>query len=293
MHGSGAQFGDTEFMVIHIKLSDRTIADSDDPLGRAWYGYDPGAAPAELWENNRGDWRLLAERVAEERWVALNYKGRVVLVAELEDPAYEVLPGARRPKKALLGRVLPEGHPVRGALMRREVVYSSRNSIQYDPTPELDGLVGSDFMMALDAEALDRPGAAGQGLQMDPAVRKAIEDAAQDRLMNYYRDRGWAVTDTRQNRPYDAVADKGTERTYLEAKGTQSRGDSVIVTRNEVDHARQHAGVCVIGIWSDMKLVDGVVDRGAGDFRVLPFSPDDQDLRPRDFDWMLRGDPET
>jgi hypothetical protein len=126
---------------------------------------------------------------------------------------------------------------------------------------------------------------------MDPAVRKAIEDAAQDRLMNYYRDRGWAVTDTRLNRPYDAVADNGTERIYLEAKGTQSGGDSVIVTRNEVHHARQHPGECVMGVWSGMRIADGMVDRTAGHFKILPFSPDDQDLRPRDFDWMLPGDP--
>ncbi|MGY3320776.1 protein NO VEIN domain-containing protein [Arthrobacter sp. TE12232] len=278
-------------MVIHIKLSDRKTADTDDPLGRSWYGYDPGATAAELWENNRGDWRLLAERIAAERWAALNYQGRVVLVAELEEPAYEILPGTTPPKKALFGRVLPAGHPVREALMRTQVVYSSRNAIQYDPALDVAEPIEADSSVVLDTETEDRPGAAGQGLQMDAEVRKAIEDAAQDRLMSYFRDRSWAVTDTRQNRPYDAVADKGTERIYLEAKGTQSRGDSVIVTRNEVNHARQHPGACVMGVWSDMKLVDGVVDRGSGKFSVLPFSPDDQDLRPRDFDWRLPRDP--
>jgi len=278
-------------MVIHIKLSERKTADTDDPLGRSWYGYDPEATPAELWENNRGDWRLLAERIAAERWVALNSQGRVVLVAELEDPAYEILPGTTPPKKALFGRVLPEGHPVREALMRTQVVYTSRNAIQYDRALDVAESIEADSSVALDSEAADRPGAAGQGLQMDAEVRKAIEDAAQDRLMSYFRDRSWAVIDTRQNRPYDAVADKGAERIYLEAKGTQSRGDSVIVTRNEVNHARQHPGACVMGVWSDMKLVDGVVDRGSGKFRVLRFSPNDEDLRPRDFDWILPDEP--
>lgn len=131
------------------------------------------------------------------------------------------LHAATRPKKALFGRVLPEGNPVREALLRFPVVYpaGSRNPIWYQPIPELDSLVEEE-----PAKALDRSGAPGQGLQMDTAVRKAIEDAAQDRLTRYFRDRGWAVTDTRLNRPYDAVADKGTERIYLEAKGTQSRG---------------------------------------------------------------------
>lgn len=279
-------------MVIHIRLSNRTTADSDDPLGRSWYGYDPEVTPAELWENNRGDWRLLAERIAEERWAALNYGGKVVLVAELEDQAYEVLPGGTRPKKALLGRVLPDGHPVREALMQKKVVYSSRNAIQYIPAPELGVVAAPSPATPLHLEPLDQPGTAGQGLQIDAEVRKIVEDAAQGRLMDYYRDKGWAVTDTRQNRPYDAVADKGTERLYLEAKGTQNRGESVIVTRNEVLHARQHPGKCVMGIWADMNLVDGVVDHESGKFRIVPFAPEDQDLRPRDFDWTPLADPQ-
>ena len=98
------------------------------------------------------------------------------------------------------------------------------------------------------------------------------------------------VTDTRQNRPYDAEAVRGAERIYLEAKGTQSTGDSVIVTRNEVNHAHQHPGLCWMGVWSGMRITDGVVDPDAGTFRVLSFNPDDGKLRPRDFDWTLPGD---
>ncbi|MBP1136513.1 hypothetical protein JOE31_002745 [Arthrobacter sp. PvP023] len=109
--------------------------------------------------------------------------------------------------------------------------------------------------------------------------------------MGYYRDDGWTVTDTRQNRPYDAVVDRGGERIYLEAKGTRSNGDSVIVTRNEVDHARQHPGLCMMGVWSGMTFrPDGTVDPEAGTFRILPFGPDTKDLRPRDFDWTLPWD---
>jgi len=136
-------------------------------------------------------------------------------------------------------------------------------------------------------EAWDRPGASGQGLQMDAAVRRAIENAAQDRLMRYYRERGWTVTDTRLNRPYDAVAIRGSEEIYPEAKGTQSAGRSVILTRNEVDHARKYPGKCRMGVWSGMRLIDGVVDSEAGSFRVIELDPDDRDLRPRDFDWTL------
>lgn len=277
-------------MVINIRLSDRQTASSDDPLGRDWYGYDPDSTPEQLWANNRGDWFLDEKRIASERWAALNYRGRIVLVAELNDPDHEIVtgPDTGRPKKALIGRVLADGHPIHKVLIGTQVEYppGSRNSILYRADPETDGAVDADL-----PEAWDLPGAGGQGLQMDAVVRRAIENAAQDRLMGYYRNRGWTVTDSRQNRPYDAVAVRDTERIYLEAKGTQSGGDSVIVTRNEVNHARQHPGLCTMGVWSGMRITDGVVDPDAGTFRILPFNPDDGQLLPRDFDWALPGDP--
>lgn len=272
-------------MVIHIKLIGLTAAAEDDPLGRTWFGYGSGATPEELWDNNRGDYRLDAGRISCERWVALNYQGRVVLVAELEGQKYEVLTGMPNgPKKALLGHVLRPGDPVHDALIGTSVTYDSRNSIQYGLDPVPAATVDED-----PREPWDHPESDGQGLQMDAAVRQAIENAAQDRLMRYYRERGWTVTDTRLNRPYDAVAVKGTEEIYLEAKGTQSAGHSVILTRNEVDHARKHPGQSWIGVWSGMRLMDGVVDSEAGSFRVLGLNPEDRDLRPRDFDWTLPG----
>ncbi|CAN7242520.1 DUF3883 domain-containing protein [Arthrobacter sp. LjRoot78] len=274
-------------MVINIRLTSRQIAESDDPLGRDWYGYDPDATPEQLWAHNRGDWYLDAGRIASERWAALTYQGRVVLVAELNDPAHELLAGnTGRPKKALIGRVLAAGDTIHVALIGTQVKYAphSRTAILYGPDPEAADAADLDL-----PEAWDQPDARGQGLQMDTEVRRAIENAAQDRLMSYYQDRGWTVTDTRQNCPYDAIAVRDAERIYLEAKGTQSSGDSVIVTRNEVDHARQHPGLCVIGVWSGIRFINGMVDPEAGDFRVLAFDPDDRHLRPRDFDWMLPG----
>ncbi|MET3812567.1 hypothetical protein [Arthrobacter sp. UYEF3] len=170
-------------MVINIRLSDRTTAEGDDPLGRDWYGYDPDATPEQLWANNRGDWFLSAKSISDERWAALNYQGRVVLVAELKDPDHVILVGnTRAPKKALRGRVLPAGHSIHEALIGTQVEYApgSRNSIMYGPDPEMAGAVDADL-----PEAWDLPGAVGQGLQMDAEVRRAIENAAQDRLMRY------------------------------------------------------------------------------------------------------------
>jgi len=88
------------------------------------------------------------------------------------------------------------------------------------------------------------------------------------------------------------VSGQGTEEIYLEAKGTQSAGRSVILTRKEVEHARRHPGQCRIGVWSGMRLIDGVVDSEAGTFRVIDLEPDDRDLRPCDYDWTVPAAPQ-
>lgn len=120
----------------------------------------------------------------------------------------------------------------------------------------------------------------------DAERRLKVEDAAQARLMEYYRREGWTVSDTRYGNPFDAVAQRGDDFLYLEAKGTQSRGAAVLVTRGEVDHARANNGRCVMGIWSGIRFDDdGEVDPSSGQFRIVPFSPAESDLTGLTFEW--------
>jgi hypothetical protein len=134
--------------------------------------------------------------------------------------------------------------------------------------------------------SVPRPAGGGQGPLLDAVRRKLIEDAAQDRLTAYFEDDGWDVDDTRFGNPYDAVARKGRAIRYLEAKGTQTDGAFVRVTRGEVAHARTHRGTCMIGIWSGMRFLDdSTIDPAVGDFRVLPFDPDAGFLAPVDYEW--------
>lgn len=107
-----------------------------DSMGRTWYGYDPLASPTQLWDHNRGRWNLNASRIQNERYAALNYEDRVILVAELTPPFFEVVedsvPGVF--KKALVGKVLSSGHPIHDALVGTEVPWV-RNPVSYSPDP--------------------------------------------------------------------------------------------------------------------------------------------------------------
>ncbi|MCX0278255.1 DUF3883 domain-containing protein [Nocardia zapadnayensis] len=132
----------------------------------------------------------------------------------------------------------------------------------------------------------DSTASRGQGLRIDVALRKQIEDLAQDRLMDHFSALGWAVEDMRVGNSFDARATKGDEVLYLEAKGTVTAGEKVIVTRGEVEFARDHPRRCVIGIVSGIELLDGqAVDPSSGTLDLFKWNPADDDLVPRQFDF--------
>ena len=104
----------------------------------------------------------------------------------------------------------------------------------------------------------------------------------------YYESRGYKVTDTSANHPYDLVATRGSERLFVEVKGTQSAGESVFVTRNEVDHARRHARDSVLFVVHGIK-VEGQgeeVQAHGGEVVVeFPWDPADHDLSPVQYEY--------
>lgn len=137
--------------------------------------------------------------------------------------------------------------------------------------------------------ALRRTARAGQERGSDSAVRRAVEDYAQELLTAHFVADGWAVEDTRVARPYDAVATRGDEILYLEAKGTLSDGMSVLVTDGEVRWAAAHKGRCRIGIVSNIEVRDGQVVPGSGNLVVREWQPRPKELSPTAYRWTPRS----
>jgi hypothetical protein len=114
--------------MIHIKLSDPRPARAEDPMKRDWIGYDPAASNQDLWEHNRGTWRLNLPRARREDYVLFSHKGAVKFVAEIH--------GAEsigdRNRIILNGQPLGPDHP----MSRRWVVGApapdgNRNPVHY------------------------------------------------------------------------------------------------------------------------------------------------------------------
>jgi len=86
--------------------------------------------------------------------------------------------------------------------------------------------------------------------------------------------------------PFDAKAARGSEVLYLEAKGTVTDGQRVIVTRGEVNWAQQDPGECVLGILSGIAIrSDGSVDHDSGTLHRYTWNPDNDDLDPLAYDY--------
>jgi len=97
-----------------------------------------------------------------------------------------------------------------------------------------------------------------QGRQLDPRARKAIELHAEDAAESFLQELGWAVTRVGSlNRGYDLDCEHPDgRRLHVEVEGTQSLGEEVILTPNEVRHNQLTDDEC--GAEHALYIVSGI-----------------------------------
>jgi len=123
------------------------------------------------------------------------------------------------------------GHSGYDALIGTEVEYFRKPGLRPGPRGRGDAIRrggGSD----------DWPTGRGQGRQLDSRLRRLIEDPAQHRLMEHFSRRRQGRHRHEAPPPVRRRGNQGWQEGLPEAKGTLSRGESVILTRNELQHAR-------------------------------------------------------
>jgi hypothetical protein len=120
--------------VIHIKLGPARPAAEDDTMRRDYVGWSPDLSPQELYERNRGRWKLGA-RARGERYAVFSstITGTIVLVVEIDD--LEEVGGG---KSAIVGTVLESGDPVYDGLIGQPSLDQFRNPVTYVDDHPLD-----------------------------------------------------------------------------------------------------------------------------------------------------------
>lgn len=129
-----------------------------------------------------------------------------------------------------------------------------------------------------------RKPSARQGRQMDAALRRQVELAAEDVAEGHFVSEGWSVERVGNLKlGYDLRCTRQGEELHVEVKGTTGRGQEVILTPNEVDHCRSYP-MSALAVVSGISVgPDGEVD-SRGVLKLLdPWQVDDARLVPTEF----------
>ncbi|MGZ3459685.1 MAG: protein NO VEIN domain-containing protein [Archangium sp.] len=140
----------------------------------------------------------------------------------------------------------------------------------------------------LDAEPLLVPATAdasrssGQGFSSDSKTRKAVELYAMQRAREYFQTQGFtSIEDVSSKRPFDLLARDGTREVFIEVKGTQSAGSSVLLTSGEVEFARRNKSRMVLYVLHSIQVGEGEGEPQGGVHTVFwPWDVDGGALAP-------------
>jgi hypothetical protein len=91
----------------------------------------------------------------------------------------------------------------------------------------------------LDAEARSVRSVFGQGYGLSKAERDAVEKRAMALAAEYFVSCNWDARDVSKNHSFDFECTRGREILRVEVKGTTSSGEEIVLTKNEVELARQ------------------------------------------------------
>jgi hypothetical protein len=138
------------------------------------------------------------------------------------------------------------------------------------------------------AGGVARPGK-GQGFQLDQDVKVAVEALAMNTATEFYANE-WPVEDVHGSQSYDLICRRGDEIKHVEVKGTTTDGAEVILTPNEVRHAREHpcTALFVLTNVSIKRDEDGTVAATGGVRHLFdPWHIDDGTLTPLGFRYQV------
>lgn len=93
------------------------------------------------------------------------------------------------------------------------------------------------------------------GFQSDPKIRKAIEQHAMRTAQKALEKLGYGkFVNTSSSKPYDYTCQKLGKSFFAEVKGTQTKGKSVILTKNEVANVRGNPNRCILVVVHSVKI---------------------------------------
>jgi hypothetical protein len=131
-----------------------------------------------------------------------------------------------------------------------------RDAIEYIANYNKDNLVSNPDAENDPEELAAIAQETARGFQSDPRIRKCIENQAMDMAKKALKKRGFVnIEDTSATKPYDYTCIRARRRFFVEVKGTQTNGKTIILTRNEVEHVKANPRTCILVVVHSVTMV--------------------------------------
>jgi hypothetical protein len=131
----------------------------------------------------------------------------------------------------------------------------------------------------------------GQGFAVDQKVRVAIESLAMNAAIEHFVADGWDVEDVHGSESYDLRCFYDADELHVEVKGTTTAGLEILLTANEVRHARKHRTALFVLADVDVRRDENasLTVQGGRAFVVDPWVPKDEVLTALSFRCRVDG----
>jgi len=157
--------------------------------------------------------------------------------------------------------------------------YSLSERLDGELKSKLDGTLEDDIHAAVSRS---------QGFMLDSILKKKIELCAMKKAEEYFSEKGYSVTDRSSKCSYDYFCEKDGKKLYVEVKGTQSIGEQVILTKNEVEWAEKNKGNMALFIVSEIKVSDDNKTVSGGKIKVImPWDVNEGELYPISYNYCI------
>jgi hypothetical protein len=156
---------------------------------------------------------------------------------------------------------------VKGGFGQSNICYFSRRdgksknsawmnkAIQYVLSYDKTNLLTTPHAEVNSEEAATAAQEQAEGFQSDPRIRKTIEKHAMKEAQKALEKRGFSkFENTSATKPFDFTCWRKGKTFFIEVKGTQTAGKSVILTKNEVEHAKANPGYSILVIVHSVKM---------------------------------------
>lgn len=99
----------------------------------------------------------------------------------------------------------------------------------------------------------------GQRINTSQKAKYAIEKYSMNSAKKYFEDLGYVVKDVSRTQSYDLHCTKGAKELLVEVKGTQSDGQKILLTKNEVKNTTLNKGKISLYILYSINVIETAV----------------------------------